>query len=171
MYRIPIIDIYILAVNKVSVCMNSSIDFTSSKINGSSGSCARLKSCSNHQTNFWSTPLTNTYLKIYCTGICFHFCVWLWGGGSKFEEFPAVLREIRGLSPERVVFVNISILVLGMEPRNSIWETRHCHEEVHVFRLRKMRLFAVSLMDEYYKNKDIKSESYYTKRSCFHRLV
>lgn len=25
--------------------------------------------------------------------------------------------------------------------------------------------------DDYYKNKDIKSESYYTKRSCFHRLV
>lgn len=142
MYRIPIIYIYILAVNKVSVCMHSSIDFTSSKINGSSGSFARLKSCSNHQTNFWSTPLTNTYLKIYCTVLVF-VCIFAYdfgGGGGKFEEFPAVLPEIRGLSPERVVFVNISILVLGMEPRNSIWETRHCHGEVHVFRMRKMRL-------------------------------
>lgn len=60
-YRIPIIYIYILAVNKVSVGMNGSIDFTGSKINGSSGSCARLKSFSNHQTNLTcSTPLTNT---------------------------------------------------------------------------------------------------------------
>lgn len=59
-------------------------------------------------------------------------------GGRKFEDFPAVLPEIRGLSPERVVFVNISFLVLGMEPVDlSIWEPRHCHGEVHVLRMRK----------------------------------